>query len=119
MSDSNSSATRREVLVAAAIGSAAMVMSSALHAAISSARLCWDTPRVAEGGFFDSRGLQIPVAVSAFTDEIYQAPQNWASRAYAKLIHYNRSPKGGHFAAWEQPELFTAEMRASFRSLRA
>jgi pimeloyl-ACP methyl ester carboxylesterase len=89
------------------------------NTAISSARLYWDTARVAKGGFFDIRDLQIPVAVSAFPDEIYQAPQSWAEKAYAKLIHYNRLPKGGHFAAWEQPELFTAEMRASFRSLRA
>jgi pimeloyl-ACP methyl ester carboxylesterase len=88
------------------------------NTAISSARLYWDTARVAKGGFFDVRGLQIPVAVSAFPDEIYQAPRSWAEKAYAKLIHYNRLPKGGHFAAWEQPELFTAEMRASFRSLR-
>jgi pimeloyl-ACP methyl ester carboxylesterase len=88
------------------------------NTAISSARLYWDTARVAKGGFFDVRGLQIPVAVSAFPDEIYQAPQSWAEQAYAKLIHYNRLPKGGHFAAWEQPDLFTAEMRASFRSLR-
>ena len=88
------------------------------NTAISSARLYWDTARVAKGGFFDVRGLQIPVAVSAFPDEIYQAPQSWAEQAYPKLIHYNRLPKGGHFAAWEQPELFTAEMRTAFRSLR-
>lgn len=89
------------------------------NTAISSARLYWDTARVAKGGFFDVRGLQIPVAVSAFPDEIYQAPQSWAEKAYVKLIHYNRLPKGGHFAAWEQPELFTAEMRQAFKSLRA
>jgi len=88
------------------------------NTAISSARLYWDTARVAKGGFFDVRGLKIPVAVSAFPDEIYQAPQSWAEKAYPKLIHYNRLPKGGHFAAWEQPELFTAEMRAAFKSLR-
>jgi pimeloyl-ACP methyl ester carboxylesterase len=88
------------------------------NTAISSARLYWDTARVAKGGFFDVRGLQIPVAVSAFPDEIYQAPQSWAEKAYPKLIHYNRLPKGGHFAAWEQPALFTAEMRASFKSVR-
>ncbi len=88
------------------------------NTAISSARLYWDTARVSKGGFFDVRGLQIPVAVSAFPDEIYQTPESWARKAYAKLIHYNRLPKGGHFAAWEQPELFTAEMRASFQSVR-
>ena len=88
------------------------------NTAISSARLYWDTARVSTGGFFDVRGLKIPVAVSAFPDEIYQAPQSWAEQAYPKLIHYNRLPKGGHFAAWEQPALFTAEMRAAFKSVR-
>ncbi|MGO4716636.1 epoxide hydrolase family protein [Bradyrhizobium sp. 2TAF24] len=88
------------------------------NTAISSARLYWDTARVAKGGFFDARGLRIPVAVSAFPDEIYQAPRSWAEKAYPKLIHYNKPGKGGHFAAWEQPELFTAEMRAAFQSLR-
>ena len=62
-------------------------------------------------GFFDVRGVKIPVAVSAFPDEIYAAPRSWAERAYPKLMHYNKLDKGGHFAAWEQPELFTAEMR--------
>lgn len=88
------------------------------NTAISSARLYWDTTKVAKGGFFDTRGVTIPVAVSAFPDEIYQAPRSWAEQAYPKLIRYNRLDKGGHFAAWEQPELFTAEMRAAFRSLR-
>jgi pimeloyl-ACP methyl ester carboxylesterase len=87
--------------------------------AISSARLYWDTAQASTGGgFFDVRGLKIPVAVSAFPDEIYQAPKSWAEKAYPKLIHYNRPTKGGHFAAWEQPELFTDEMRTAFRSLR-
>lgn len=88
------------------------------NTAISSARLYWDTARLPGGGFFDPRGLQVPVAVSAFPDEIYQAPQSWTEKAYPKLIHYNRLPKGGHFAAWEQPELFTQELRASFKTLR-
>jgi pimeloyl-ACP methyl ester carboxylesterase len=88
------------------------------NTAISSARLYWDTARVAKGGFFDARGLEIPVAVSAFPDEIYQAPRSWAEKAYPELIHYNRLPKGGHFAAWEQPDLFCAELRTAFRSLR-
>ena len=57
------------------------------------------------------------MAVSAFPDELYQAPRSWAEKAYPKLIHYNKLPKGTHFAAWEQPELFTAEMRAAFKSL--
>jgi len=68
--------------------------------------------------FFDPKGVPIPVAVSVFPDEIYAAPRSWAERAYPKLIYFNELPKGGHFAAWEQPELFSAELRASFRSLR-
>jgi pimeloyl-ACP methyl ester carboxylesterase len=89
------------------------------NTAISSARLYWDTAQLpASGGFFDVRGVKLPVAVSAFPDEIYQAPRTWAERAYVKLIHYNKLPKGGHFAAWEQPQLFCEEMRASFRPLR-
>jgi len=88
------------------------------NTAISSARLYWDTHRMSTGGFFDVRGLKIPVAVTAFPDEIYAAPRSWAERAYPKLIHYNRVEKGGHFAAWEQPEIFCEEMRVSFRSLR-
>ncbi|MGL4964875.1 MAG: epoxide hydrolase family protein [Inquilinus sp.] len=89
------------------------------NTAISSARLYWDNAHFPSGGFFDPRGIKIPVAVSAFPDEIYQAPQSWAEKAYPKLIHYNRPPRGGHFAAWEQPELFTAELRTSFQPLRA
>jgi pimeloyl-ACP methyl ester carboxylesterase len=86
---------------------------------ISAARLYWDTAQISTGGgFFDVRGVTIPVGVSAFPDEIYQAPRSWAERAYPKLIHYNRLPKGGHFAAWEQPALFTAELRATFKTLR-
>ena len=89
------------------------------NTAISSARLYWDTTNnLPPAGFFDVRGVEIPVAVSAFPDEIYAAPRSWAEQAYPKLIHYNKLDKGGHFAAWEQPGLFTAEMRASFRSLR-
>jgi pimeloyl-ACP methyl ester carboxylesterase len=88
------------------------------NTAISSARLYWDNAHHPTGGFFDPRGIKIPVAVSAFADEIYQAPQSWAERAYPKLIHYNKLPKGCHFAAWEQPAVFTEELRASFRPLR-
>ncbi len=87
--------------------------------AISSARLYWDTTQVSYGaGFFDVRGVKIPVAVSVFPDEIYAAPRSWAERAYPKLIHYNKLDKGGHFAAWEQPALFTSEVRTAFRPLR-
>ena len=89
------------------------------NTAISSAQLYWDTAHnLPAGGFFDARGIKIPVAVSAFAEEIYQAPKSWAEKAYPKHIHYNRFPKGGHFAAWEQTKLFVDEMRASFRSLR-
>ena len=88
------------------------------NTAISSARLYWDNAHFPSGGFFDPRGIKIPVAVSAFPDEIYQAPRSWAEQAYPKLIHYNRPDKGGHFAAWEQPAAFSAELRAAFRPLR-
>jgi pimeloyl-ACP methyl ester carboxylesterase len=90
------------------------------NTAISSARLYWDTRHTLPpgGGFFDVRGIQIPVAVSAFAEEIYQAPKSWAEKAYAKLIFYNAHDKGTHFAAWEQPELFVGDMRAAFKSLR-
>jgi pimeloyl-ACP methyl ester carboxylesterase len=88
------------------------------NTAVSSARLYWDTTQTATSGFFDPRNVQIPVAVTVFPDEIYAAPRSWAERAYPKLIYFNKLPKGGHFAAWEQPELFVREMREGFRSLR-
>jgi pimeloyl-ACP methyl ester carboxylesterase len=85
------------------------------NTAVSSARLYWENKLA----FFDVKNVSIPVAVSVFPDEIYAAPRTWAERAYPRLIHYNRLEVGGHFAAWEQPELFSAELRAAFRSLRA
>jgi len=85
------------------------------NTAVSSARLYWEY----KGGFFDVRNVTLPVAVSAFPDEIYQAPKSWAEKAYPKLIFYNRPAKGGHFAAWEQPQLFTEDLRAAFRPLRS
>ena len=88
------------------------------NTAISSARLYWDNAHFPAGGFFDPRGVDIPVAVSAFPDEIYQAPKSWAEQAYPQLIYYNRPAKGGHFAAWEQPAVFSAELRAAFKQLR-
>jgi pimeloyl-ACP methyl ester carboxylesterase len=89
------------------------------NTAVSSARLYWDTAHnLPAGGFFDARGVKLPVGVSAFPDEIYQAPKSWSEKAYVKLIHYNKLPEGGHFAAWEQPTLFVSEMRATFKSLR-
>ena len=82
---------------------------------VSAARLYWEN----KGDFFDAKPITIPYAISVFPDELYQAPRSWAERAYPhNLIHYNRLDRGGHFAAWEQPDLFTAEMRAAFRSLR-
>jgi pimeloyl-ACP methyl ester carboxylesterase len=84
------------------------------NTAVSSARLYWESKLA----FFAPKGVTIPTAVSVFPDEIYAAPKSWAEQAYPHLIHYNRLPKGGHFAAWEQPHAFTEELRASFRSLR-
>ena len=81
---------------------------------VSSARLYWENKVV----FFKQLGVKIPVAVSAFPDELYQAPKSWAEKAYPKLIYYNKLDVGGHFAAWEQPELFTKEMRDAFKSVR-
>ena len=84
------------------------------NTAVSSARLYWESKLP----FFAPKHVAIPVAVSAFPEELYQAPRSWAERAYPKLVHYNKLDKGGHFAAWEQPKLFSDEVRAGFRSLR-
>ena len=82
---------------------------------VSSGRLYWEN----KADFFDAKPITIPFAISVFPYELYEAPRSWAERAYPhNLIHYNRLDRGGHFAAWEQPDLFTAEMRASFRTLR-
>jgi len=82
---------------------------------VSGGRLYWE---YWGKSFFNSKGVSIPVAVSVFPDELYPAPRSWAEKAYPKLIHYNRLPRGGHFAAWEQPELFCDEVRTGLRSLR-
>ena len=84
------------------------------NTAVSSARLYWENKLA----FFAPKNVSIPVAVSAFPDDIYAAPRTWVERAYPKLIHYNKLPKGGHFAAWEQPQFFSEEVRAGFRPLR-
>ena len=84
------------------------------NTAISGARLYWENKLP----YFAVKGVSIPVAVSSFPDEIDLCPRSWAERAFPKLIHYNKLDKGGHFAAWEQPELFTSELRVGFRSLR-
>jgi pimeloyl-ACP methyl ester carboxylesterase len=82
--------------------------------AVSSARLYWENKLA----FFAPKHVLIPVAVSVFPDEIYAAPRSWTGRAYPNLIHYNKLDNGGHFAAWEQPQLFSEEVRAGFRPLR-
>src|SRR3954463_8112519 len=82
---------------------------------VSASRLYWEY----KGGFFNTKGVSIPVAVSVFPGEQYQAPRSWTERAYANLIYFNEVAKGGHFAAWEQPRLFAQEVRAGFRSLRS
>src|SRR5438445_8060818 len=84
------------------------------NTAISGARLYWENKL----GFFNATSVSIPAAVSVFPDELYPAPRSWAERAFPKLVHYNKLDKGGHFAAWEQPEIFTTELRAAFKSLR-
>jgi pimeloyl-ACP methyl ester carboxylesterase len=81
---------------------------------VSASRLYWEY----KGGYWNAKGVTIPVAVSVFPGEQYEAPRSWTERAYPKLIHYNKVDKGGHFAAWEQPELFVEEMRAGFQSIR-
>jgi len=82
--------------------------------AVSSGRLYWENKK----GFFGVRGVTVPVAVSVFPDELYPLPRSWAEQAYPKLIHYNKLDQGGHFAAWEQPKIFSEEVRAGFTSLR-
>ncbi|MEO8176847.1 MAG: epoxide hydrolase family protein [Sphingomicrobium sp.] len=87
------------------------------NTAISSARLYWEN-RNGKGGFFDPRGVPLPTGVSAFKYEIYQAPENWARAAYPHLVFYKSHDKGTHFAAWEQPQLLTEDLRETFRSVR-
>ena len=81
---------------------------------VSASRLYWEY----KGGFFNAKGVSIPVAATVFPGEQYQAPRSWAERAYPNLIHYNQVSQGGHFAAWEQPQIFSQEVRAAFRTLR-
>jgi pimeloyl-ACP methyl ester carboxylesterase len=82
---------------------------------VSGARLYWE---YWGKGYFNAKGVSIPVAVSVFPDELYPAPRSWAERAYPKLVYYKKHDKGGHFAAWEQPALLTADLREGFRSMR-
>jgi pimeloyl-ACP methyl ester carboxylesterase len=88
------------------------------NTAVSTARSYWDYSATAKKGFFDVKGVAIPAAVSAFPDEIYTAPRSWAEKAYPKLIYYNQPPKGGHFAAWEQPQFYSEAVRAGLSPLR-
>jgi pimeloyl-ACP methyl ester carboxylesterase len=82
---------------------------------VSSARLYWEN----KADFFDAKNISIPFAISVFPDELYRAPRSWAERAYPhNLVHFNEVERGGHFAAWEQPEILAAELRAAFSSLR-
>jgi pimeloyl-ACP methyl ester carboxylesterase len=84
------------------------------NTAVSSGRIYWEN----RAPFFVPAGVTVPTAVTVFPGELYQAPRSWAEKAYPKLIHYNRVDRGGHFAAWEEPQLFASELRAGFRSLR-
>jgi pimeloyl-ACP methyl ester carboxylesterase len=85
---------------------------------VSAARLYWEWLHQDKGTYVSVKNVTVPVAVSVFPDEVYEAPRSWAEQAYPNLIHYNKVDKGGHFAAWEQPELYASELRAGFRSLR-
>jgi pimeloyl-ACP methyl ester carboxylesterase len=81
---------------------------------VSSGRLYWENTL----GFFDTKGVTVPAAVSVFPNELYQAPRSWTEKAYPNLIYFNELDRGNHFAAWQEPDLYTSELRAAFRSLR-
>ncbi|ANZ40156.1 hypothetical protein BBK82_33100 [Lentzea guizhouensis] len=95
-----------------------VVENASLHwlanSALSAARLYWES----KYSVVAAKGVTLPAAVSVFPEEVYQAPRSWAEQAYPNLIHYNRLPRGGHFAAWAQPQLLAKEIRAGFRPLR-
>jgi pimeloyl-ACP methyl ester carboxylesterase len=84
------------------------------NTATSGARLYWEN----NANNFNAVDISLPAAVTVFPGEIYRTPRSWAERAYHNLIYFNEVDKGGHFAAWEEPELFAAELRAAFRSMR-
>jgi pimeloyl-ACP methyl ester carboxylesterase len=90
------------------------------NSAASSARLYWETSgqSVILAAAQKTAEISLPVAITVFPEEVYRAPETWARRAYRNLIYFREAEKGGHFAAWEEPELFTAELRDAFRSLR-
>ena len=94
--------------------SSTFTLSWLTNTGVSSARLYVEY----KGAFFNDYNISVPAAVSVFPEEVYQAPRSWSERSYKNLVHFNELPKGGHFAAWEQPQLFSEEVRAGFRSLR-
>jgi pimeloyl-ACP methyl ester carboxylesterase len=91
-----------------------ITMTWVTNTGISSGRLYWENTL----GFFDVKGVTVPAAVSVFPNELYQAPRSWTERAYPNLVYFHEVERGNHFAAWQEPDLFTAELRAAFRSLR-
>jgi pimeloyl-ACP methyl ester carboxylesterase len=91
-----------------------ITMTWVTNTGVSSGRLYWENTL----GFFDIKGVKIPAAVSVFPRELYQAPRSWTEQAYPNLIYFNEVGKGNHFAAWQEPELFSTELRAAFQSLR-
>ena len=91
-----------------------ITMTWVTNTGVSSGRLYWENTL----GFFDAKGVTVPAAVSVFPRELYQVPRSWAEQAYPNLIYFNELDRGNHFAAWQEPELFTSELRAAFRSLR-
>jgi pimeloyl-ACP methyl ester carboxylesterase len=92
------------------------LMSTTTNTGVSTAKSYWEY--LGYGSFANVRNVTVPVAVSVFPDELYQAPRSWTEKAYSNLVHFNEVDRGGHFAAWEQPELYASELRAGFRSLR-
>ena len=90
------------------------------NTATSSARLYWENGgrNVTSAAAQKTGEISLPVAITVFPEDVYRPPETWARRAYRNLIYFHEVDKGGHFAAWEQPELFSAELRAAFRSLR-
>jgi hypothetical protein len=91
-----------------------ITMTWVTNTGVSSGRLYWENTL----DFFGVKGVTVPAAVSVFPNELYQAPRTWAEQAYPNLIYFNEVDRGNHFAAWQEPELFTTEVRAAFRSLR-
>jgi hypothetical protein len=91
-----------------------ITMTWVTNTGVSSGRLYWENSL----GFFDVKGVTVPAAVSVFPRELYQAPRSWTEKAYPKLTYFNELDRGNHFAAWQEPELFTTEVRSAFKSVR-